>query len=152
MRTRPLPVCTLSAIGRTSNHAIIVPKKEESPLSREQPAAQEGTAALTVRLPPAHTTIRAQAGDPSRAKPSSEVSCDAYGAIYPMAKCNQAVCSDGCQTAVKAYLFACDHVVDCDGPSTPSSLVRFLPVSQYLLELASGVWVIECGVLTSREA
>ena len=38
------------------------------------------------------------------------------------------------------------------GPSKPSSLVRFLPVSQYLLELASGVWVIECGVLTSREA
>ena len=30
--------------------------------------------------------------------------------------------------------------------------VRFLPVSQYLLELASGVWVLECGVLTSREA
>ena len=31
-------------------------------------------------------------------------------------------------------------------------LVRFLPVSQYLLELASGVWVLECGMLTSREA
>ena len=30
--------------------------------------------------------------------------------------------------------------------------VRFLPVSQYLLELASGLWVLECGVLTSREA
>ena len=38
------------------------------------------------------------------------------------------------------------------GPSKPSSLVRFLPVSQYLLELASGVRVLECGVLTSREA
>ena len=35
---------------------------------------------------------------------------------------------------------------------SPSSPVRFLPVSQYLLELASGVWVLECGVLTSREA
>ena len=33
-----------------------------------------------------------------------------------------------------------------------SSLVRFLPVSQYLLELAFGVWVLECGVLTSCEA
>ena len=30
------------------------------------------------------------------------------------------------------------------------SLVRFLPVSQYLLELASGAWVLECDVLTSR--
>ena len=38
------------------------------------------------------------------------------------------------------------------GPVNSSSLVRFLPVSQYLLELASGVWVLECGVLTSREA
>ena len=37
-------------------------------------------------------------------------------------------------------------------PVNSSSLVRFLPVSQYLLELASGVWVLECGVLTSREA
>ena len=35
---------------------------------------------------------------------------------------------------------------------SPSSLARFLPVSQYLLEPASGVWVLECGVLTSREA
>ena len=36
---------------------------------------------------------------------------------------------------------------------SPSSLkVRFLPVSQYLLELASGVWLLECGVLSSREA
>ena len=38
------------------------------------------------------------------------------------------------------------------GPSKPSSLVRFLLVSQYLLELASGVWALECGVLTSRDA
>ena len=39
------------------------------------------------------------------------------------------------------------------GPSKPSSLkVRFLPVSQYLLELVSGAWALECGVLTSREA
>ena len=38
------------------------------------------------------------------------------------------------------------------GPSKPSSLVRFLTVSQYLLEPASSVWVLECGVLTSREA
>ena len=31
--------------------------------------------------------------------------------------------------------------------SKPSSLkVRFLPVSQYLLELASGAWVLEGGV------
>ena len=37
------------------------------------------------------------------------------------------------------------------GPQAPF-LVRFLPVSQYLLELASGVWVLECGVLTSRGA
>ena len=34
----------------------------------------------------------------------------------------------------------------------PSSLVRFLVVSQYLLELASDVWVLECGVLTSGGA
>ena len=39
-----------------------------------------------------------------------------------------------------------------DGPPKPSSLVRFLPVSQYLLKLASGIWVLECGVLTYREA
>ena len=40
-----------------------------------------------------------------------------------------------------------------DGPSTPSSLVPLLPVSRYLLEPASGAWVLlECGVLTSREA
>ena len=38
------------------------------------------------------------------------------------------------------------------GPSKPSSLVRLLPVFQYLLELASGVWVLECGVLTSPGA
>ena len=38
------------------------------------------------------------------------------------------------------------------GPPRPSSLVRFLSVSQYLLELASCAWVLECGVLTSREA
>ena len=38
-----------------------------------------------------------------------------------------------------------------EGPVTkPSSLVRFLPVSQYLLELASDVWVLQCGVLSSR--
>ena len=30
---------------------------------------------------------------------------------------------------------------------SPSSPVRFLPVSQYLLELASGIRVLECGVL-----
>ena len=36
--------------------------------------------------------------------------------------------------------------------NSPSPKVRFLPVSQYLLELASGIWVLECGVLTSREA
>ena len=43
------------------------------------------------------------------------------------------------------------------GPSTLFDLfstpkVRFLPVSQYSLELASGVWLLECGVLSSREA
>ena len=38
------------------------------------------------------------------------------------------------------------------GPSKPSSFARFLPVSQYLLELASGVWVLECGVLSSPGA
>ena len=43
-------------------------------------------------------------------------------------------------------------LVRIGGPSKPSSLARFLPISQYLLELASGVWVLECGVLTSREA
>ena len=36
------------------------------------------------------------------------------------------------------------------GPSKTSSLVRFLPVSQYLLALASGLLVLGCGVLTSR--
>ena len=35
---------------------------------------------------------------------------------------------------------------------TPSSVVQFLPASQYLLELASGIRVLECGVLTSRGA
>ena len=41
-----------------------------------------------------------------------------------------------------------------DGPSKPSSsLVRFLPVSQYLLKPASGIWIrSKCGVLTSHEA
>ena len=34
----------------------------------------------------------------------------------------------------------------------PPSLARFLPVFQYLLTLASGVWVLEWSVLTSREA
>ena len=38
------------------------------------------------------------------------------------------------------------------GPSKPSSLVRFLPDLQYLLQPASGVWLLGCGVLTSREA
>ena len=38
------------------------------------------------------------------------------------------------------------------GPVDSSSLVRFLPVSQHLLELAFCAWVLECGVLTSREA
>ena len=38
------------------------------------------------------------------------------------------------------------------GQSKPSSLARFRPVFQYLLKLASGVRVLECGVLTSREA
>ena len=39
------------------------------------------------------------------------------------------------------------------GPSNPSPLkVRFLPISQYLLELASGRWVLECGVLSCRGA
>ena len=36
--------------------------------------------------------------------------------------------------------------------NSSSLKVRFLPVSQDLLELASGIWVPECGVLTSREA
>ena len=40
-----------------------------------------------------------------------------------------------------------------NGPSSPLPYdVRFLPVSRYSLELPSGVWVLECGVLTSREA
>ena len=30
--------------------------------------------------------------------------------------------------------------------------VRFLPISKYLLELASGLSVLECGVLTCRGA
>ena len=38
------------------------------------------------------------------------------------------------------------------GPYKPSSLVRFLPGFQYLLEPASGVWMLGCGVLTSRAA
>ena len=39
------------------------------------------------------------------------------------------------------------------GLSKPSSLkVRFLPVSQYLLEPAPGVWVLEYGVLNSPGA
>ena len=39
-----------------------------------------------------------------------------------------------------------------EGPSKPSSLLRFLPDLQYLLKPASGVWLLGCGVLTSREA
>ena len=61
---------------------------------------------------------------------------------------------DGCLhlTVIEAQGLSSD---DTDGKArqSPSSLkVRFLPVSQYLLELASGVWVLECGMLTSREA
>ena len=41
---------------------------------------------------------------------------------------------------------------DFFGPSRPSSLVLFLPDFQYLLEPFSGVWLLGCGVLTSREA
>ena len=41
------------------------------------------------------------------------------------------------------YLDCFDH---CQARQSPSSLVRFLPVSQYLLELSSGAWVLECGV------
>ena len=44
------------------------------------------------------------------------------------------------------------YVASFQGPSKPSSLVRLLPVSQYLLELASDDLVLECGVLTSRDA
>ena len=37
--------------------------------------------------------------------------------------------------------------------SKPSFLkVRFLPISWYLLELSSGGWALECGVLTSPRA
>ena len=40
-----------------------------------------------------------------------------------------------------------------EGPSKPlSSLRRFLPDLQYLLKPASGVRLLGCGVLTSREA
>ena len=41
---------------------------------------------------------------------------------------------------------------DDDGPSKPSSFARFLPVAQYLRELASGFRGLECGVLTSPGA
>ena len=34
----------------------------------------------------------------------------------------------------------------------PPSFVRFLPDFQYLFEPFSGVWLLGCGVLTSREA
>ena len=39
------------------------------------------------------------------------------------------------------------------GPSTllPRHLL-FIPISQYLLEAAFGVWALECGVLASRPA
>ena len=37
------------------------------------------------------------------------------------------------------------------GPSQPSSLVRFLPVCSSLPP-ASGLWVLECGVLSCRGA
>ena len=43
-------------------------------------------------------------------------------------------------------------VIPAGGPSTLLPYdARFLPVPQYLLELASGVWLLKCGVLTSRE-
>ena len=45
-----------------------------------------------------------------------------------------------------------DMVPEKGRPVNSSSLVRFLPVIQYLLELACGVWVLECGVLTSPRA
>ena len=39
-----------------------------------------------------------------------------------------------------------------DWARTPSSPARLFPVSQYLHEPAFGVWVLECGVLTSPRA
>ena len=50
--------------------------------------------------------------------------------------------------------FNASALTAADGPSKPSLPydVRFLPNSQYLLEPASGVWLLGCGVLTSREA
>ena len=46
--------------------------------------------------------------------------------------------------------FACDDEARRSPP--PPFKVRFLPDFQYLLEPASGVWLLGCGVLTSREA
>ena len=56
------------------------------------------------------------------------------------------------QFSASGQAWESDAKIDA-GPVQPSSLkVRFLPVSRYLLELSSGVWVLTCGVLTSREA
>ena len=62
--------------------------------------------------------------------------------------------SGPCQRLGGARSKDCATVADrMGGPSKPPSLkVRFLPDFQYLLEPASGVWLLGCGVLTSREA
>ena len=56
-------------------------------------------------------------------KPSSEVTCDAFGAVYVLARCGPQVCEEVCQTAINAYLFACDHTTDCQGHMAPRSLL-----------------------------
>ena len=48
--------------------------------------------------------------------------------------------------------FAAKHSVQWTAKAPLPYDVRFLPVSRHLLELSSGVWALECGVLTSREA
>ena len=53
------------------------------------------------------------------AEPSSEVTCDSFGAAYVFSKCTAEVCMSACQTAINAYIFACGHETDCEGHRAP---------------------------------
>ena len=59
---------------------------------------------------------------------------------------------DNTENVIMGVFLSVAMLLCCWARPNPSSFVRFLPVSRYLLELSSGVWVLECGVLTSRGA
>ena len=56
---------------------------------------------------------------PGSSEPTTEVTCDNYGAVYVFAKCGAEVCAAACQTAINAYIFACGHQADCNGHRAP---------------------------------